>query len=334
MALRARLTLFYTSILGVVLALFGSAVYVLVSVVLIRQVDETLESAINDVLRLTMVDPQGQLFSTSELSLNENIVIQAWDTRGSSIGSTESFNPLSSLIFPLDPEGLKVSEPTFSEVQIGDSHLRVLSVPVVFEDEALGTFQAGTNLKPVDNVRTNLLQALLALGFLGLSVSALAGWLSTGRALAPLATMTRTALQITRADDLSRRIPQDNLVEDEVGLLVQAFNQTLGRMENLFESQRRFIADVGHELRTPLTVMKGNVDLLRRMPEQSEESLRSIEGEVDRLTRLVEDLLLLVYADTGKLPLNSTPLELDTLLLEIYQQARVLAGEKATVRIG
>jgi signal transduction histidine kinase len=90
---------------------------------------------------------------------------------------------------------------------------------------------------------------------------------------------------------------------------------------------------VSHELRTPLTVIKGNVGLLRRMGVGDEESLGSIEAEVDRLTRLVGDLLLLAQAESGKLPLDMRPVELDTVLLEVFQQTRVLAGDRLQMRL-
>jgi len=137
-----------------------------------------------------------------------------------------------------------------------------------------------------------------------------------GRALSPLETVTQTADQIVRADDLSRRIPYQGPPDDEVGQLIMAFNQTLSRLENLFNTQRRFLADVGHELRTPLTVIRGNVDLMRRMSCGDEESLDSIQSEVDRLTRMVGDLLFLAQAESGKLPLARDLVELDTLLLK------------------
>jgi signal transduction histidine kinase len=175
---------------------------------------------------------------------------------------------------------------------------------------------------------------LLVGSIICLGVAAVAGWVSTGQALAPLQRVTDTALQITRADDLSRRIPYQGSADDEAGKLIRAFNQTLSRLENLFNTQRRFIADVGHELRTPLTVIKGNVDLMRRIGCSDEESLVGIENEVDRLTRLVGDLLLLAQAESGKLPLDSRTVELDTLLLEALQQMQVLAGERLTLRLG
>jgi signal transduction histidine kinase len=165
-------------------------------------------------------------------------------------------------------------------------------------------------------------------------VAGLGGWISTRQALAPLGDVTEVALQITRADDLSRRIPYKGPADDEVGQLITAFNQTLSRLENLFNSQRRFLADVGHELRTPLTVIKGNIDLMRRMKTADDESMESVENEVDRLTRMVGDLLLLAQAESGKLPLDKRLVELDTLLLEVMGQMQVLAQGHLNLILG
>jgi signal transduction histidine kinase len=118
-----------------------------------------------------------------------------------------------------------------------------------------------------------------------------------------------------------------------VGELVVSFNQTLERLESLFTSQQRFLADVSHELRTPLTVIKGNVDLMRRMREADEESLNSIDQEAGRLTRLVGGLLMLAQAESGKLTLNFQPVELDLLLTEVFTETRVLAGSKVSVHL-
>jgi signal transduction histidine kinase len=89
-------------------------------------------------------------------------------------------------------------------------------------------------------------------------------------------------------------------------------------------AQRRFQADVSHELRTPLTAIRGNVDLVRRMGRADEESLDAITSEVDRMTRMVRDLLVISQAESGKLPIASDTVELDTLLLEVYNQSKLL----------
>jgi signal transduction histidine kinase len=148
-----------------------------------------------------------------------------------------------------------------------------------------------------------------------------------------LVDITESALRISGADDLSQRIPQRGPENDEMGRLVTAFNDTLGRLEQLFSSQQRFLADVSHELRTPLTVIKGNADLMRRMQKVDKESLDNIEDEADRLTRLVGDLLLEAQAESGKLPLHFAPVELDTLLLEVFKEMRVLARERVQLKL-
>jgi signal transduction histidine kinase len=175
---------------------------------------------------------------------------------------------------------------------------------------------------------------MLVLGdTLAIVVAAAGGSLMAGRALRPLSAVTETALQITHADDLSRRIALEAPAGSEVGRLILAFNETLERLEDLFDSQRRFLADVSHELRTPLTAIRGNVDLIRRMG-ADEESLEAIQTEAERLMRLVGDLLLLAQAETGNLPMAHDPVDVDTVLLEVAQQGRVLAQDHLTLAMG
>ena len=333
MSLRLRLTLFYIAILSSVLVLMAVAIFTRTFAVLTNQVDQILAQSAREVIRLARLNPSGQFSLATQFSLNPDVVIQIWDSRGRLIASTQSFNPQSSLVFPLYSEGLELSEMLFTNVQMGQSHLRVLSLPVETDFEEFGTLQAATSLETVDTVIRDLLQFMLIVGIAALVLALLLGWWSARRALAPLAAMTEAALKITSADDLSMRIPLKGASEDEVGKLVRAFNQTLERMEELLNSQKRFVADVGHELRTPLTVMKGNVDLMRRMSKLDFESLTSIESEVDRMTRLVEDLLLMVQVESGHLPLYQQPVELDTILLEVFQHANILADGKVEIKI-
>jgi signal transduction histidine kinase len=191
-----------------------------------------------------------------------------------------------------------------------------------------------TSLSVVDATQRSLLGVLIVGALMSMAVAGFAGWISTRQALEPLGNVTEVALQITNADDLSRRIPYEGPDDDEVGQLIHAFNQTLSRLENLFNTQRRFLADVGHELRTPLTVIRGNVDLMRRMDSLDMESMESIVAEVDRLTRLVGDLLLLAQAESGKLPLSIGLVELDTLMLEVMHEMRILARDRLQLKLG
>ncbi len=331
MSLRARLTLLYTTLLGVILFIFGASIYGLVSFLLVNQIDETLIQTFAVIRENTTVREVGNRdeIRLPSLNLKSDVFTQLWSRDG--VLQASNIQQLNS---PLDPTGLPSQIPVFRDVYIENVHLRVLTVPLQIGERPIGTLQLASNLAVVDATQRALVTVLLVGSIICLGVAAVAGWLSTGQALAPLERVTETALQITRADDLSRRIPYQGSADDEVGKLIQAFNQTLSRLENLFNAQRRFIADVGHELRTPLTVIKGNVDLMTRMGCTDDESMVGIENEVDRLTRLVGDLLLLAQAESGKLPLDAQTVELDTLLLDALNQMQVLAGERLNLRLG
>ena len=335
MSLRARLTLLFTFTVGGILLLLGTVVYVTVSVTLINEVDVALERA---VFALILESRTGGSKSFNQITfsgLNKDVDvhIQFWNTRGKLESASVNLADIDS---PLDSGSLNSNTPTFRNVNTLGAEWRVLTVPLVVkgQERKIGTLQAGMNTSVVQQTQQVLLTVLVVGCLVAMIVAALAGWWSIRLAFAPLETVTQTALQITRADDLSRRIPYSGPTTDEVGQLIHAFNQTLSRLENLFNSQRRFIADVGHELRTPLTVIKGNVDLMRRMSSQDDESLSSIDSEVERLTRLVGDLLLLAQAESGKIPLAMRTVDLDTLLLEVLQQMQVLARNRIQLRLG
>lgn len=335
MSLRSRLTLLYTSTVGGILLLFGVAVFVSVSLTITRQLDSTLRDTAEVVRANMRVDQKGELLviSLSMLDLPADVYVQVWGRDGRLLKATQN---ILSLGRPLDPIPIEFQGglPTFRDVRRGVDRLRVLSVPLEIGGRLAGTLQVGIRLDVVSAAQRTLMLVLLVGTVLAITAAGLAAWLSTGQALRPLGSVTDTALQITVAGDLSRRIPYKGPPGDEVGQLINAFNQTLGRLENLFNTQRRFLADVGHELRTPLTVIKGNVGLMRKLKEFDEESLVTINDEVDRLTRMVGDLLLLAQAESGKINLARQLVELDTLVFDVLNQMGVLAQGKVDLRIG
>lgn len=332
MPLRLRLTLLYTTLLGGTLLLFGVTVYGLVSLVLLNQIDNTITQQVENLtggaLRVNASNQFDQRILTQLQSADNNLIFQVWGADGRlqierPVGWQE----------PLDERGTLATQPVFRSTFSRGLHMRVLSVPLVSPRGPAGVLQVAMALSLIDAVQRTLSTVLIGLAIFAMALAGLAGWVVTGQALAPLASATQVATRITRADDLSRRIPLSGNESEEVAQLINAFNETLGRLESLFTSQRRFIADVSHELRTPLTVIKGEISLMRRMGKVDEESLTSVEGEVDRLTRMVGDLLLLAQAESGRLPMDMKPVELDTVLLEVYQQMRTLAGERVKLRI-
>lgn len=333
MSLRLRLTILYSALTGGILLIFGVLVFFLVNVLLVNQIDDNLIRTYSDLLQDWHVGPRGEIDrgALPELEVAPNLSYQVWSEDG--ILSFSSPN-LGMVNQPLDPAGLQSNSPIFRDIFTSwAGHLRVLTVPLEAGERPVGSLQIAASMDLVDLTRRALLQIIVTIAAASMIFAAAASWFAIGRALSPLAAVTDTALQISRADDLSQRIPNPGPDQDEMGQLIAAFNETLQRLEQLFTSQQRFLADVSHELRTPLTVIKGNVDLMRHMQQVDEESLNSIEEEADRLTRLVGNLLLETQAESGKLPLHFAPLELDTLLLEVFKEMRVLARGRVQMKL-
>ena len=169
--------------------------------------------------------------------------------------------------------------------------------------------------------------SLAAAGLIVLIAGVRGGAWLAARALSPVGEIARTAQRIVRAEDLGQRVPAGP-TDDELSQLSATINEMLERLQELFSSQRRFVADVSHELRTPLTAMRGNLELLRRGaardPAALDESLAAMEREANRLVRLVGDLLLLAQAEAG-LDIRHEPVALDDLVLEVVRELHPLA---------
>ena len=330
MSLRLRLTLLYSLVMGGVLLIFGGAAYMLVNTVLLSRVDDMLAESTGEFLSLASVDTLEKVRLSKPDTSDKDISVQVWgldDKLQSSLG------PLGQIRSAFDPLNKRTPQTVFRETFVNNIHLRVLSIPLLHGKNRVAVMQIATSLDTVAAARTYLLSVLFVIWLYGVIIAGIASWFTLGQALEPLKLIVETAENINRADDLSRRIPQLGPEQDEIGSLIGTFNKTLERLEVLFTSQQRFLADVSHELRTPLTVVKGNVDLMRRMKQFDEESLTSIDQEAGRLTRLVGGLLLLAQAESGKLPLTFRPVELDLLITEVFQEMRVIAGDKVRVHL-
>jgi len=175
-----------------------------------------------------------------------------------------------------------------------------------------------------------VLASILAMGIpfaVGLAIAG--GYFLAGRVLSPVGAMADKAREIT-ADSLGERLPVGN-PQDEFGRLATVFNNTLSRLNDAFDRLRRFTADASHELRTPLTAMRSVGELALQAPlnpGRYRDAIGSMLEEVDRLTRLVDSLLLLTRADSGAARPVREVVELAALADNVAEHLRVLAEEK------
>ena len=146
-------------------------------------------------------------------------------------------------------------------------------------------------------------------------------WVTAGRVLFPLRQVTKTARTITQTD-MSKRITVTG--NDEIAELSATFNTMLDRLSSAFETQQEFLKDAGHELRTPITIIQGHLEILKYRPEKQESTIALVTDELDRMSRLVNDLLLIAQAEQPHF-LQIKSEELDWFTEELYFKARAIA---------
>lgn len=187
----------------------------------------------------------------------------------------------------------------------------------------VGIFTAGDRAEADRTVRTLVFVSLGALLFAGI-----VSWLAAGRMLRPVRLVHEAAEEITE-QDLTRRI---DVGDDDVSGLASTFNRMLDRLEQAFRAEQRFVDDAGHELRTPITVIRGHLELMDDDPESREVTLRLVTGELDRMSRIVTDLLALAKADRPDFVRRTEGV--DVSLLTVALEAKISALADRNWRLG
>jgi signal transduction histidine kinase len=176
-----------------------------------------------------------------------------------------------------------------------------------------------------DRAKSEADSARLAAGGIGIAVlllGSLIAWRLADRVVRPVTALTRTARSISETD-LSARIPVKG--QDEVAQLASTFNEMLDRLERAFDAQRRFTDDASHELKTPLTIVRGHLELLEDDPEERRETLALVTDELDRMGRIVEDLLLLARREEPNF-LDLSTVDVGTLTDALLANVKALAA--------
>ncbi|MEZ4770322.1 MAG: ATP-binding protein [Caldilineales bacterium] len=338
MTLRFRLTFWNTIMLAIVLAVFALTFHTFVANTLYNQVEDTIRSQTEQVVEILQgnIDPsRAQL--PAAVVLSSQSMAQATSVTGSLIESTPNTMglpmPLPASVLERNLTGESVQYDTLFE----GKPVRIYSAPVrISTGQIVATVQVAQQLQPIVDTLKIIRLALLVGGGLALLLAAIGGALISGTSLRPLRNFTETANHIVTAQDLQERLVAPDPY-DEVGQLAETFNKMMERLEILFNTQQQLVGDVSHELRTPLATIQGNLDLLRRGaaddPVMLRESMDAMNSEVARMSRLVRDLLLLAESDAGA-PLQRRPVELDTMLLEVYREATLIANGRLRVRLG
>ncbi len=335
--IRLRLTLWFALSLAVVLAASGLFWRVNLERNLLRHVDERILTVAEDISSYLL---EGKTLSEHHDDCEglENFIrihnwagyVQIQNERGTvtcTSSNLQKFSlPLSKATLQLVNQGL----PNYETIPgNGPFKLRLLTFPSREENRVTHLLQVAESLAPMQHTLDDFSLVLLVFSPLAVLILAFGGWFLASRALAPVSRIIHAAQRIS-AKNLSERLPVGKS-RDEITQLAETFNSVLTRLEEAFRKIRQFSGDASHELRTPLTILKGETEvalLWAKTPEEFRKILESNLEEVDRMGRMIENLLTLAKSDAGEMHLERRLFSLSDMLQHLYLQTKTLGDAK------
>ncbi len=343
-SIRARLTLWYVFVFGLLLVGFSVFIYVLLTRTLFERADSSLSNAVyatatefqSEIKEFDGDAASGAVETLRELQLpNVYMAIVADDQVLAS-----NFPEGPQFVFP--PELLKtarasdhISFRTLDDFDEEGVRLAVLPLRVNGRDYLVAVAE------PLHDL-VGQIQAIRRIFFIGLPatllIAGVGGFLLARKSLSPVVDMSEQAKRIG-STNLQERLKVSN-PGDELGRLADAFNELLSRLNLSFESMREFMADASHELRTPLSVIRGEADVVLsqdRNAAEYKETIEIIQDEARRLSRIVDDMMALARADAGQYPLRIEQFYLNDLVEEACRGMKLIAaanGVSLTLSLG
>jgi two-component system OmpR family sensor kinase len=316
--IRLRVTLVFTIVMALLLAGLGFYVYSRFKSDLSEQIDQSLRSHGDDIASLVA---RKDLSKSTSLLGREESFAQVLTPSGGIYATTDQLAQHPQLT---PAETARAAQASFivtrPHVRSIAGQARLLARPARARGRTFVVVVAASLDDRNESLR-NLRTILLIGGPVALLLASLAGYAVSGTALRPVEAMRRRAAAISAAEpDQRLPLPEAN---DELRRLGETLNQMLGRLEAALERERTFVDDASHELRTPLALHKTELELALRYaktPEEMRAAISSAIVEVDRLSALAEDLLVLARSEQGKLPLHLRRVRVADLLGDVRER--------------
>ena len=335
-SIRFRLTAWYTAIVALTLAGFCAAAYFGLQSYMTAELSTQLSDQANQIAHswLQEINTSGADYVVNEIDehispqiTNRFIRISRGD--GSVLYQPKpprdgSFDP--SVVTPAPVTG----EPRFREEHPARKELLIYSLPLTADGGGTYVIEVGEAQNHLESTLHGLTIIFLLTLPVALGLATGGGYLLMKRALKPVDALTTAAESIT-SRSLSERLPEPS-TRDEMARLSSTLNRMIERLEQAFRQTAQFTADASHELRTPLTILRGELEVALRGNEinlRGREVLESTLEETERLSKTVENLMVLSRFDSGELKLESSRFDLSELCGEVVGHMRLLADDKS-----
>ena len=330
-SLRLRLTAWYTSLLAAAMLAFAVLVFTAVRHELLHHHDDDLRETARSVVAI--LDRQQDCATLHADQLGDLARLERLVLVHELAGQRQVFyrsRDLPDEVLPRadrEIEALFTRPESFATIETPRGALRIYSVRYVNRTGRRGAIRVMDVLGNVSETLATLRWVLTALIPVSLVLSGTGGYWLAARALRPVDEVTRLAREI-EATNLERRLPSPSS-NDELGRLVNTFNGMIARLEGAFDGMKQFTADASHELRTPLTVMKTAIEVhlaAKRGDDEHRKTLSSVLEEVERMSRIVADLLLFARVDAGATTMTPKPLQFDLIVTDVVEMLKPLSA--------
>jgi len=331
-----RLTIWYGLVLSLILIIFASGIFIYFKNSLQDSIDAKIRS-IGEVLSSSMTDAHNtSVFGNFERYL-ENVLgrrpkgkfIQIMDTSGR-IGAKMS--DIEGETLPTSFSALERAmrgEIVYETIDRTKPRLRMVTIPIMENKKVTSVVQVGTSLEDFDETIRKLLLIMIISIPTSVCVTIVVGYFMAKKALKPVDQIRRAAVKIS-SSNLDEKIDITGR-RDELGRLAETFNAMIGRLKDSFQRINQFSIDVSHELKTPLTILKGETEVALRKEREKRDYqmlLMSNLEEIDRMSCIIDDLLLLSKADTKDIKLNIEEVSLRDLVMDVCMDMKVVADRK------
>ena len=326
----------YGGIITLVLLVFSGSVYIYFKNSLQKSIDTKIRS-MGEVISSSMTDIHDPaMFGNFERYL-ENVLGRK--PKGKLVQIMDSSGRIGAKSSDIEAENFAASfgtlerafsgEVVYETVEKARPRVRLVTIPIMDNKKVTSIVQVGTSLEDFDDSMRRLLIILIVGTITSVSVTIGFGYLMAKKALKPVDKIRKAAVKISSRNleefiDIGTR-------KDELGKLAETFNAMISRLRDAFQRINQFSIDVSHELKTPLTILKGSTEVALRKERNREEYrvlLVSHLEEIDRMSQIIDDLLLLSKADMGKMQLNVSDIDLKDLILQVYVGMKIFAEKK------
>jgi len=332
-----KLTIWYGGILAVILIIFSSGVYTYFKNSLEKSIDVKIKS-IAEVLASSITEEHGggNVFANFERYL-ENVLgkrpkgkfIQIIDSSGK-IGA--KMNDIETDVIPTrfnTTERALRGEIVYETIDDANPRLRMITMPILDNKKITSIVQVGSSLADFDETMKKLLIIMIISIPTSISVTIIVGYFMAKKSLKPVDQIRKAAVKIS-SSNLDERIDIKGR-KDELGRLAETFNAMIARLKDSFQRINQFSIDVSHELKTPLTILKGETEVALRKDRDNGEYVNLLQSnleEIDRMTRIIDDLLLLSKANTQDIKLNIESISLRDLVADVCVDMKIFADNK------